>query len=142
VQFASPSRAVQPEPAPAPEPEDEAGGAELRMQSSGEVTAGGEAGVIVSMTAGAGVRNATIEIVYDPNVLTALGTVTAPGRAAVTLSAAGPGQEARAELRFRAAPNAPAGASSVQVGNVVALGADGNPLQINAPSPVDIVIRP
>lgn len=144
VQFASPSRAVQPEPAPAPEPEpeEEAGGAELRMQSSGEVAAGGEAGVIVSMTAGAGVRNATIEIVYDPNVLTALGTVTAPGRAAVTLSAAGAGQEARAELRFRAAPNAPAGASSVQVGNVVALGADGNPLQINAPSPVDIVIRP
>ncbi|MBV5284546.1 MAG: general secretion pathway protein GspD [Methyloversatilis discipulorum] len=143
VQFASPSRAVQPEPAPAPEPEDEAGGAELRMQSSGEVTAGGEAGVIVSMTAGAGVRNATIEIVYDPNVLTALGTVTAPGRAAVTLlSASGAGQEARAELRFRAAPNAPAGASSVQVGNVVALGADGNPLQINAPPPVDIVIRP
>ena len=140
VQFASPSRAVQPEPAP--EPEDEAGGAELRMQSSGEVTAGGEAGVIVSMTAGAGVRNATIEIVYDPNVLTALGTVTAPGRAAVTLSASGAGQEARAELRFRAAPNAPAGASSVQVGNVVALGADGNPLQINAPPPVDIVIRP
>ena len=142
VQFASPSRAVQPEPAPSPEPEEEAGGAELRMQSSGEVAAGGEAGVIVSMTAGAGVRNATIEIVYDPNVLTALGTVTAPGRAAVTLSAAGAGQEARAELRFRAAPNAPAGASSVQVGNVVALGADGNPLQINAPSPVDIVIRP
>lgn len=142
VQFASPSRTVQPEPAPAPEPEEEAGGAELRMQSSGEVAAGGEAGVIVSMTAGAGVRNATIEIVYDPNVLTALGTVTAPGRAAVTLSAAGAGQEARAELRFRAAPNAPAGASSVQVGNVVALGADGNPLQINAPSPVDIVIRP
>ena len=142
VQFASPSRAVQPEPAPAPEPEEEAGGAELRMQSSGEVAAGGEAGVIVSMTAGTGVRNATIEIVYDPNVLTALGTVTAPGRAAVTLSAAGAGQEARAELRFRAAPNAPAGASSVQVGNVVALGADGNPLQINAPSPVDIVIRP
>ncbi|MFZ5507194.1 MAG: secretin N-terminal domain-containing protein [Pseudomonadota bacterium] len=144
VQFASPSRAVQPEPVPAPEPEpeEEAGGAELRMQSSGEVAAGGEAGVIVSMTAGAGVRNATIEIVYDPNVLTALGTVTAPGRAAVTLSAAGAGQEARAELRFRAAPNAPAGASSVQVGNVVALGADGNPLQINAPSPVDIVIRP
>lgn len=142
VQFASPSRAVQPEPAPAPEPEEAAGGAELRMQSSGEVAAGGEAGVIVSMTAGAGVSNATIEIVYDPNVLTALGTVTAPGRAAVTLSAAGAGQEARAELRFRAAPNAPAGASSVQVGNVVALGADGNPLQINAPSPVDIVIRP
>lgn len=144
VQFASPSRAVQPEPAPAPEPEpeEEAGGAELRMQSSGEVAAGGEAGVIVSMTAGAGVRNATIEIVYDPNVLTALGTVTAPGRAAVTLSAAGAGQEARAEMRFRAAPNAPAGASSVQVGNVVALGADGNPLQINAPPPVDIVIRP
>lgn len=142
VQFASPSRAVQPEPAPAPEPEEEAGGAELRMQSSGEMAPGGEAGVIVSMTAGAGVRNATIEIVYDPNVLTALGTVTAPGRAAVTLSAAGAGQEARAELRFRAAPNAPAGASSVQVGNVVALGADGNPLQINAPSPVDIVIRP
>ena len=142
VQFASPSRAAQPEPAPAPEPEEAAGGAELRMQSSGEVAAGGEAGVIVSMTAGAGVSNATIEIVYDPNVLTALGTVTAPGRAAVTLSAAGAGQEARAELRFRAAPNAPAGASSVQVGNVVALGADGNPLQINAPSPVDIVIRP
>lgn len=142
VQFASPSRAVQPEPAPSPEPEEAAGGAELRMQSSGEVAAGGEAGVIVSMTAGAGVSNATIEIVYDPNVLTALGTVTAPGRAAVTLSAAGAGQEARAELRFRAAPNAPAGASSVQVGNVVALGADGNPLQINAPSPVDIVIRP
>jgi general secretion pathway protein D len=142
VQFASPSRAVQPEPAPAPEPEEAAGGAELRMQSSGEVAAGGEAGVIVSMTAGAGVSNATIEIVYDPNVLTALGTVTAPGRAAVTLSAAGAGQEARAELRFRAAPNAPAGPSSVQVGNVVALGADGNPLQINAPSPVDIVIRP
>lgn len=142
VQFASPSRAVQPEPAPAPEPEEAAGGAELRMQSSGEVAAGGEAGVIVSMTAGAGVSNATIEIVYDPNVLTALGTVTAPGRAAVTLSAAGAGQEARAELRFRAAPSAPAGASSVQVGNVVALGADGNPLQINAPSPVDIVIRP
>lgn len=142
VQFASPSRTVQPEPAPAPEPEEAAGGAELRMQSSGEVAAGGEAGVIVSMTAGAGVSNATIEIVYDPNVLTALGTVTAPGRAAVTLSAAGAGQEARAELRFRAAPNAPAGASSVQVGNVVALGADGNPLQINAPSPVDIVIRP
>ena len=140
VQLASPSRAVQPEPAP--EPEDEAGGAELRMQSSGEVAAGGEAGVIVAMTAGAGVRNATIEIVYDPNVLTALGTVTAPGRAAVTLSAAGPGQEARAELRLRAAPNAPPGASSVQVGNVVALGADGNPLQVNAPSPVDIVIRP
>lgn len=142
VQFASPSRAVQPEPSPAPEPEEAASGAELRMQSSGEVAAGGEAGVIVSMTAGAGVSNATIEIVYDPNVLTALGTVTAPGRAAVTLSAAGAGQEARAELRFRAAPNAPAGASSVQVGNVVALGADGNPLQINAPSPVDIVIRP
>ena len=142
VQFASPSRAVQPEPAPAPEPEEEAGGAELRMQSSGEMAPGGEAGVIVSMTAGAGVRNATVEIAYDPNVLTALGTVTAPGRAAVTLSAAGAGQEARAELRFRAAPNAPAGASSVQVGNVVALGADGNPLQISAPPPVDIVIRP
>lgn len=144
VQFASPSRAVQPEPAPAPEPEpeEEAGGAELRMQSSGEVAPGGEAGVIVSMTAGAGVRSATIEIAYDPNVLTALGTVTAPGRAAVTLSAAGAGQEARAELRFRAAPNAPASASSVQVGNVVAIGADGNPLQINAPPPVDIVIRP
>jgi general secretion pathway protein D len=141
VQFASPSRAVQPEPAPAPEPEEEAGAAELRMQSSGEVAPGGEAGVIVSLTAGAGVRNATVEIAYDPNVLTALGTVTAPGRAAITLSAAGEGQEARAELRFRAAPNAPAGASSVQVGNVVALGADGNPLQINAPSPVDIVIR-
>jgi general secretion pathway protein D len=142
VQFASPSRAVQPEPAPAPEPEEEAGGAELRMQSSGEVAPGGEAGVIVSMTAGAGVRSATIEIAYDPNVLTALGTVTAPGRAAVTLSAAGAGQEARAELRFRAAPNAPASASSVQVGNVVAIGADGNPLQISAPPPVDIVIRP
>ncbi|MBL8466908.1 secretin N-terminal domain-containing protein [Methyloversatilis discipulorum] len=142
VQFASPSRAVQPEPAPAPEPEEEAGGAELRMQSSGEMAPGGEAGVIVSMTAGAGVRNATVEIAYDPNVLTALGTVTAPGRAAVTLSAAGAGQEARAELRFRAAPNAPAGASSVQVGNVVAIGADGNPLQISAPPPVDIVIRP
>lgn len=142
VQFASPSRAVQPEPAPAPEPEEEAGGAELRMQSSGEMAPGGEAGVIVSMTAGAGLRNATVEIAYDPNVLTALGTVTAPGRAAVTLSAAGAGQEARAELRFRAAPNAPAGASSVQVGNVVAIGADGNPLQINAPPPVDIVIRP
>ncbi|MDY0054739.1 MAG: hypothetical protein RBS46_00430 [Methyloversatilis sp.] len=141
VQFASPSRAVQPEPVPAPEPEEEAGAAELRMQSSGEVAPGGEAGVIVSLTAGAGVRNATVEIAYDPNVLTALGTVTAPGRAAITLSAAGEGQEARAELRFRAAPNAPAGASSVQVGNVVALGADGNPLQINAPSPVDIVIR-
>lgn len=141
VQFASPSRAVQPEPAPAPEPEEEAGGAELRMQSSGEMAPGGEAGVIVSMTAGAGVRNATVEIAYDPNVLTALGTVTAPGRAAVTLSAAGAGQEARAELRFRAAPNAPAGASSVQVGNVVAIGADGNPLQISAPPPVDIVIR-
>ncbi len=142
VQFASPSRAVQPEPAPAPEPEEEAGGAELRMQSSGEMAPGGEAGVIVSMTAGAGVRNATVEIAYDPNVLTALGTVTAPGRAAITLSAAGAGQEARAELRFRAAPNAPAGASSVQVGNVVAIGADGNPLQISAPPPVDIVIRP
>ena len=142
VQFASPSRAVQPEPAPAPEPEEEAGGAELRMQSSGEMAPGGEAGVIVSMTAGAGLRNATVEIAYDPNVLTALGTVTAAGRAAVTLSAAGAGQEARAELRFRAAPNAPAGASSVQVGNVVAIGADGNPLQINAPPPVDIVIRP
>lgn len=139
VQFASPSRAVTPEPAP--EPEEDTGGAELRMQSSGEVAPGGEAGVIVSLTAGAGVRNATIEIAYDPNVLTALGTVTAPGRAAITLSAAGEGQEARAELRFRAAPNAPTGASSVQVGNVVALGADGNPLQINAPSPVDIVIR-
>ena len=142
VQFASPSRAVQPEPAPAPEPEEEAGGAELRMQSSGEMAPGGEAGVIVSMTAGAGVRNATVEIAYDPNVLTALGAVTAPGRAAITLSAAGAGQEARAELRFRAAPNAPAGASSVQVGNVVAIGADGNPLQISAPPPVDIVIRP
>jgi general secretion pathway protein D len=141
AQFAPPSRGVQPEPAPVPEPEEEADGAELRMQSSGEVAPGGEAGVIVSLTAGAGVRNATVEIAYDPNVLTALGNVTAPGRAAINLSAAAVGQEARAELRFRAAPNAPAGASSVQVGNVVALGADGNPLQINPPSPVDIVIR-
>ena len=141
VQFAPPSRAVAPEPAPEPEPEEASTTAELRMQSSGEVAAGGEAGVIVSMTANGGVRSATIEIVYDPNVLTALGSVAAPGRAAVALSAASAGQEARAELRFRVAPNAPAGASSIQVGSVTALGADGNPLQVNAPSPVDVVVR-
>lgn len=139
--MASPSRIMpQPEPAPAPEPapDEQDGTVELRMQSSGEVAPGAEAGVIVSMMAPQGVRNATVELVYDPNVLTALGSVTAPGRAAITLS--GGAGEVRGEMRFRAAENAPAGASGVQVGSVIAIGNDGNPLQVNPPSPVDILI--
>lgn len=109
------------------------------MQSSGEVTPGGEAGVIVSLSAPGGVRSAVIELAYDPNVLTPQGNVSAPGRVALTLS--GSGQEVRAELRFRALPNAPAGATGIQVGNVMAVAPDGNPLQVNPPSPVDIVVK-
>lgn len=136
-----PSRMPQPEAAPVPDvvPPEEEGMAELRMQSSGEVTPGGEAGVIVSLSAPGGVRSAVIELAYDPNVLTPQGNVSAPGRVALTLS--GSGQEVRAELRFRAQPNAPVGATGIQVGNVVAVAPDGNPLQVNPPSPVDIVVK-
>ena len=137
----APSRAPQPEAVPVPDAMqvEEEGAAELRMQSSGEVAPGGEAGVIVSLSAAGGVRSAVVELAYDPNVLTPQGNVSAPGRVALTLT--GSGQEARAELRFRALPNAPAGATGVQVGNVVAVASDGNPLQVHAPSPVDIVVK-
>jgi general secretion pathway protein D len=111
------------------------------MLSSGDAPIGGEAGVTVSMSAPAGAQAATVELVYDPNVLTAQGNVTAPGRAAVSLSA-GDGQEGRAELRFRVSATAPIGSTSVQIGSVTVLGADGNPLPVSSPSPVDIAIRP
>lgn len=135
----APSRAPQPEAVPDAMQVEEEGAAELRMQSSGEVAPGGEAGIIVSLTAAGGVRSAVVELAYDPGVLTPQGNVSAPGRVALTLT--GSGQEARAELRFRALPNAPAGATGIQVGNVVAVASDGNPLQVNAPSPVDIVVK-
>ena len=126
-------------------PSDDAAGesspVELRLQSSGDVAPGGEVGVTVSMNAPNGTRVAAIEVVYDPNVLTAQGTVTAPGRAAVSLAGAD-GQEVRSELRFRVSPSAPTGTTSVQIGSVSALGADGNPLPVAPPSPADIVIKP
>lgn len=144
--FAAPARSFSPEPAEvAPSDDANASGAasqvELRLQSSGDVAPGGEAGVIVSMNAPNGTRVATIEMVYDPNVLTAQGTVTAPGRAAMSLAGAD-GQEVRSEMRFRVAPNAPAGTTSIQIGSVSALGADGNPLPVVPPSPADIVVKP
>jgi general secretion pathway protein D len=128
-------------PAPEAEAEVDATPVELRMQSSGDAAIGGEASVSITMTAPEGSQAATIELVYDPNVLTAQGNVTAPGRAVLTLGPAD-GQEARSEVRFRVAPAAPIGSSSVQVGSVTVLGADGTPLPVAAPSPVDIVIRP
>lgn len=128
-------------PAPEAEAEFDAAPVELRMQASGDATIGGEAGVSVTMTAPEGSQVATIELVYDPNVLTALGNVTAPGRTVLRLGPAD-GQEARSELRFRVAPAAPIGSTSVQIGSVTLLGADGNPLPVAAPSPVDIVIQP
>ena len=128
-------------PVPDAEAEADASPVELRMQASGDAAIGGEASVSVTMTAPEGSQAATIELVYDPNVLTAQGNVTAPGRAVLTLGPA-EGQEARGEVRFRVAPAAPIGSSSVQVGSVTVLGADGNPLPVAAPSPVDIVIRP
>ncbi|MBP6094867.1 MAG: secretin and TonB N-terminal domain-containing protein [Methyloversatilis sp.] len=128
-------------PAPEAEAEVDATPVELRMQASGDAAIGGEAGVSVTMTAPEGSQVATIELVYDPNVLTAQGNVTAPGRTVLTLGPAD-GQEARGEVRFRVAPAAPIGSSSVQVGSVTMLGADGNPLPVAAPPPVDIVIRP
>ncbi len=129
------------EPAVEDEPDAEATPVELRMQSSGDAAPGGEAGVIVSMSAPADARPATVELIYDPNVLTAQGNVSAPGRVAFAISPS-EGQEARTELRFRVAPGASGGSTSVQVGSVTVLGADGNPLPVAAPSPVDIVIRP
>ncbi|MBU0600883.1 MAG: secretin and TonB N-terminal domain-containing protein [Gammaproteobacteria bacterium] len=113
---------------------------ELRMQSSGEAAPGGEAGISVSMTSPAGASNATIEIVYDPNVLTALDRSTSPGRAALTMNAA-EGQEGRAELRFKVAPDAPPGTTSVLVGSATVMGTDGNPLQVAPPAPVEVMIK-
>jgi general secretion pathway protein D len=141
-------RFVAREPAPAPEPSemassDEPAGAqhaEIRLQSSGEAAIGGDASVTVSMTTPAGAQPATVELVYDPNVLTAQGNVTAPGR--VSLSIASDGQEAQSDVRFRISPTAPIGSTSVQIGSVMVVGADGNPLQVMPPSPADIVVKP
>ncbi|AOF83731.1 bacterial type II and III secretion system family protein [Methyloversatilis sp. RAC08] len=130
-----------PEPGPGEEPADAPGQVELRMQSTGEAAIGGEAGVTVSMTVPAGAQPATVELVYDPNVLTAQGNVTAPGRTSVSI-AGGDGQEARSEVRFRVSPTAPIGSTSVQVGSVTLLGGDGNPLPVSPPSPADITIKP
>jgi general secretion pathway protein D len=130
-----------PEPGPGDEPADAGAQVELRMQSTGEAAIGGEAGVTVSMTVPVGAQPATVELVYDPNVLTAQGNVTAPGRTTVSI-AGGDGQEARSEVRFRVSPTAPIGSTSVQVGSVTLLGADGNPLPVAPPSPADITIKP
>lgn len=129
------------EPGPGDEPADAGAQVELRMQSTGEAAIGGEAGVTVSMTVPVGAQPATVELVYDPNVLTAQGNVTAPGRTTVSI-AGGDGQEARSEVRFRVSPTAPIGSTSVQVGSVTLLGADGNPLPVSPPSPADITIKP
>jgi general secretion pathway protein D len=130
-----------PEPGPGDEPSNPAAQVELRMQSTGEAAIGGEAGVTVSMTVPVGAQPATVELVYDPNVLTAQGNVTAPGRTTVSI-AGGDGQEARSEVRFRVSPTAPIGSTSVQIGSVTLLGADGNPLPVSPPSPADITIKP
>lgn len=130
-----------PEPGPGDEPAEASAQVELRMQSTGEAAIGGEAGVTVSMTVPVGAQPATVELVYDPNVLTAQGNVTAPGRTTVSI-AGGDGQEARSEVRFRVSPTAPIGSTSVQVGSVTLLGADGNPLPVSPPSPADITIKP
>lgn len=130
-----------PEPGPGDEPSNPAAQVELRMQSTGEAAIGGEAGVTVSMTVPVGAQPATVELVYDPNVLTAQGNVTAPGRTTVSI-AGSDGQEARSEVRFRVSPTAPIGSTSVQVGSVTLLGADGNPLPVSPPSPADITIKP
>jgi general secretion pathway protein D len=128
------------EPGPGEEPAD-AAAVELRMQSTGEAAIGGEAGVTVLMTVPVGSQPATVELVYDPNVLTAQGNVTAPGRTTVSI-VGGDGQDARSEVRFRVSPTAPIGSTSVQVGSVTLLGADGNPLPVSPPSPAEITIKP
>jgi general secretion pathway protein D len=130
-----------PDPGPGDEPADASAQVELRMQSTGEAAIGGEAGVTVSMTVPVGAQPATVELVYDPNVLTAQGNVTAPGRTSVNI-AGGDGQEARSEVRFRVSPTAPIGSTSVQVGSVTLLGGDGNPLPVSPPSPAEIAIKP
>ncbi|MCQ9379960.1 secretin N-terminal domain-containing protein [Methyloversatilis sp. XJ19-49] len=137
------ARPLVPEP-PEPGPGDEPGEAtqvELRMQSTGEAAIGGEAGVTVLLKVPVGAQPATVELVYDPNVLTAQGTVTAPGRTTVSI-VGGEGQDARSEVRFRVSPTAPIGSTSVQVGSVTLLGADGNPLPVSPPSPAEIAIKP
>ncbi|MDP2869121.1 secretin N-terminal domain-containing protein [Methyloversatilis sp.] len=130
-----------PDPGPGDEPADASAQVELRMQSTGDAAIGGEASVSVSMTVPVGAQPATVELVYDPNVLTAQGNVTAPGRTTVSI-AGSDGQEARSEVRFRVSPTAPIGSTSVQVGSVTLLGADGNPLPVSPPSAAEISIKP
>ncbi|MDP3873586.1 MAG: secretin and TonB N-terminal domain-containing protein [Methyloversatilis sp.] len=139
--IARPAVPEPPEPGPGEEPADAIALVELRMQSTGEAAIGGEAGVTVLMTVPVGAQPATVELVYDPNVLTAQGNVTAPGRTSVSITG-GEGQEARSEVRFRVSPTAPIGSTSVQVGSVTLLGADGNPLPVSPPSAAEITIKP
>ncbi|WP_018410439.1 secretin N-terminal domain-containing protein [Methyloversatilis thermotolerans] len=128
-----------PSPEPAPEPEtDEPGPAELRLQSSGETSAGGDASVSVTLTA-ATARTATVEIVYDPNILTA-GSATAPGRAVVQMAGV-PGQPMSADIAFKVNASAQPGVTSVQVGSVTVLAEDGVPVQVGPPPPAEIQIK-
>lgn len=112
----------------------------LAMSGPSEARPGEEVVVAVVLPAQPGVRSATVELSYDAAVLQAEAGALMPGRAALALSA-GDAQEGRNELRFKVIGKTD-GVTAVQLGQVSVLGADGNPLPVVPPPPVQIVIKP
>lgn len=112
----------------------------LAMSGPSEARPGEEVAVAVVLPAQSGTRSATVELSYDAAVLQAEAGALMPGRAALALSA-GDAQEGRNELRFKVIGKTD-GVTAVQLGQVNVLGADGNPLPVVPPPPVQILIKP